>query len=93
MPKRHPLRPGQRGEEIIGAAIGALTGYIATEAILVPLMHPLHWLAAVIIAVISYFAVLFWYRWRYPARVSATIAQKHHARVPWYQRWRSGAYR
>ena len=60
MPKRHPLRPGKRGEEFIGAAIGALTGYIAAEAILAPLLHPLHWLTAIIVAAISYFAVLFW---------------------------------
>lgn len=59
MPRRHPLRPGKRGEEIIGAAIGALAGYIAAEAILAPLAHPLHWLIAMIVAVASYFTVLF----------------------------------
>ena len=41
------------------AAIGALAGYIAAEAILAPLAHPLHWLIAMIVAVASYFTVLF----------------------------------
>ena len=84
-----PITPGKRGEEIIGAAIGVLAGYIAAEAILAPLMHPLHWLTAIIVAVISFFGVVFWYRWRYPKWVSAAIGQKHHARSPWYRRWHS----
>ena len=90
MPKRHPLRPGKRGEEVIGAVIGGLVGYIAAETILAPLMHPLHWLISLIVTMITYFGVLFWYRWRYPKRVSAAIGQKHPARPPWYRRWRSG---
>ena len=34
MAKRHKLRPSQRGEEIIGALLGLLFGYIAAEGIL-----------------------------------------------------------
>ena len=65
MPKRRSLRPGARGEEVIGAAIGALVGYIAAEAILAPLMHPLHWLVAIVVGGVAYVGVLLWYRWRY----------------------------
>ena len=93
MPKRRSLRPGTRGEEVIGAAIGALVGYIAAEGILAPLMHPLHWLTAIIVAVIAYFGVLFWYRWQYPRRPStAPSGQKHSVRRPWYRRWRPGGH-
>ena len=91
MPKRRSLRPGARGEEVIGAAIGALVGYIAAEGILAPFMHPLHWLTAMIVAVIAYVGVSFWYRWRYPRRpATAPIGQKQSARRPWYRRWRAG---
>ena len=88
MPKRRTLRPGARGEEVLGAAIGGLVGYIAAEAILAPLMHPLHWLAAIIVAVVAYVGVLLWYRWRYPRRPNPhRMNEQHSAAAPWYRRW------
>ena len=90
MPKRHPLRSGKRGEEVIGAAIGGLVGYIAPEGVLGPLMHPLHWLTAILVGAVSYFGVLFWYRWYYPRRMHAAVGHTSNSRPPWYRRWRSG---
>ena len=91
MPKRRTLRPGTRGEEVIGAAIGALVGYIAAEAILAPFMHPLHWLTAIIVAVVSYVGVLLWYRRRFPRRPNLhSVSEKQRAASPWYRRWWRG---
>ena len=91
MPKRHALRPGARGEEVIGAVIGALVGYIAAEAILTPFMHPLHWLTSIIVGAVSYVGVLLWYRWRNPRRPSShPMNAKHRTAVPWYRRWWRG---
>ena len=91
MPRRRSLRPGARGEGVIGAAVGALAGYMAAEGILAPFMHPLHWLIAIIVAAIAYVGVLFWYRWRYLKRPAISpTGQKQSARPPWYRRWRSG---
>ena len=88
MPKRRTLRPGTRGEEVIGAVIGALVGYIAAEAILAPLMHPLHWLAAIIVGAGAYFGTLLWYRWRYPKRQIGTPLGQRQAARPFWHRWR-----
>ena len=91
MSKRHALRPGTRGEEVIGAVIGAVVGYIAAEAILTPLMHPLHWLTAIIMAVVAYIGVLLWYRRRYARQPSPhRMDEKHSAALPWYRRWWRG---
>ncbi len=50
-------------------------------------MHPLHWLAAIIVALIVYSSILLWYRWRYPKRKSVN---QQSVRPPWYRRWRVG---
>jgi uncharacterized membrane protein YfcA len=88
MPKRRTLRAGTRGEAIIGAVIGWLVGYIVAEGLLAQLMHPLHWVTAVVVAVLVYLGVLFWYRWQYPGRRSATSSsQQRDTSTPWYRRW------
>ena len=78
-----------RGEEVIGAVIGALVGYIAAEALLEPFMHPLHWLSASIVAIATYVGVLLWYRWHYPRQRGARqTGRKATMPRPWYRRRR-----
>jgi len=87
MSKRRSLRPGTRGEELVGGMIGAFFGYVVAEGTLARYMHPLHWLAAIIVALIVYSSTLLWYRWRYPKRRSVN---QQSVRPPWYRRWRVG---
>jgi len=88
MPKRRALRPGSRGEAIIGALLAFLFGYMAAEALMGRYVHPLHWVAAVVIGVLAYGGTFLWYRWRYPRRRSATPANRNQSaqrrwRLPW----------
>lgn len=85
MPKRRTLRPGSRGEAIIGALLAFLFGYIAAEALMGRYVHPLHWVAAVVIAVLAYRGTFLWYRWRYPRQRSATPANRNQSAQ---RRWR-----
>jgi hypothetical protein len=72
--------------------IGALVGYIAAEALLAPLMPPLHWLSAIIVANATYVGVLLWYQWHYSRQRGAEqIGRKSTMPRPWYRRWRSGS--
>ena len=86
MPKRRALRPGTRGEEVIAGLIAAFLGYVAAEGLLRGYIHPLHWLTAIVVAMIVYFGTLLWYRWRYHQR--PTAGQSQRIRTPWYRRWR-----
>ena len=84
MPNRRTLRPGRRGEEVIAGLMAAFLGYVAAEMLLTRYMHPLHWLTAIVVAMIVYFCVLLWYRWRYPKRPA--VGQGQQIRSPWYRR-------
>jgi hypothetical protein len=42
MPKRRALRPGSRGEAVVGGLLGFLFGYMAAEALMGRYIHPLH---------------------------------------------------
>ena len=88
MPKRHKLRRGARGEEMIGALFGFLFGYMAAEGFLARSIHPLHWLAALIVGAGAYFGTLLWYRWRYPKRQIGTPVGQRQAARPFWHRWR-----
>jgi len=89
MPRRRTLRPGTRGEEIIGALFGFLVGYMASEAVLATYIHPLHWVSPAIIAAIAYVGTLLWYRSRYPLRPGMTPGnQQADVRSRWSRWWR-----
>jgi len=88
MPRRQKLRRGARGEAMIGALFGFLVGYMAAEGLLVRSMHPLHWLAAIIVSAAAYFGTLLWYRWRYPKRQVGTPVGQRQAARPFWHRWR-----
>ncbi len=64
MPKRRRRRLHTRGDEMLGALAGWIVGYIAAEGILRRYMHPLHWIAALAVAVAAYGGVWLWYYWR-----------------------------
>lgn len=88
MPKRRALRPGSRGEAIIGALLAFLFGYMAAEALMGTYIHPLHWVAAIVLAVLAYGGTFLWYRWRYPRRRSVPPAvggqsTRRRLRLPW----------
>lgn len=87
MPRRRALRPGSRGEEVIGALLGFLFGYMAAEGVLGSYIHPLHWLVAAVIAGVGYIGTVLWYRWRRPRRVSPARGQKRK-QVRFWRRWR-----
>ncbi len=51
-------------EGLAGLAVGASTGYLGAEGAMASNPHPLHWIAAALIAVIGYWAGEVWRRWR-----------------------------
>jgi hypothetical protein len=90
MPKRRTLRPGTRGEALLGALFGFLFGYMVSEGILSRYMHPLHWVSAAMIALIAYLGTLMWYRWRYPLRRSIPSGNRQPvAKSRWWRWWKS----
>lgn len=62
--RRRKRRLRTKGDEVLGGAAGFLVGYIGAEATLQRYMHPLHWIAAVVVALLAYAGVLVWYYWR-----------------------------
>ena len=62
--KRRQRRLHTRGDEILGGIGGFLVGYMLAEAVLQRYMHPLHWVAAGVIGVLTYLSIWLWYYWR-----------------------------
>ncbi len=48
----------------IGIVVFGLTGYVLAEIALGTRPHPLHWLSALVGAVLGYLLGWLWYRWR-----------------------------
>ena len=66
--RRSRRRSRTRGDEILGAMGGFIAGYMGAEGFLQRYMHPLHWVAAAVVAMLSYGGVWLWYYWRQVAR-------------------------
>ena len=62
--RRARRRLQTRGDEILGGLGGFLVGYMGAEGVLQAYPHPLHWVTAGVVAVLSGFGVWLWYYWR-----------------------------
>lgn len=61
--RRSRRRLRTKGDEILGAFIALIIGYVIAEGVLQRSMHPLHWLLALAIAALGYIGVWLWYYW------------------------------
>lgn len=57
-------RQGWPSVVYIGIAVFGLTGYVFAEIALGTRPHPLHWLSALVGAVLGYLLGWLWYHWR-----------------------------
>ncbi len=57
-------RQGWPSVVYIGIVVFGLTGYVLAEIALGTRPHPLHWLSALVGAVLGYLLGWLWYRWR-----------------------------
>lgn len=79
MPKQQQRRRQRlrtKGDEYFGLLGGWIVGYVAAEGVLRRYMHPLHWVAALVIGLLGYAGVRLWYYWRYVYQVEQERARR-----------------
>jgi hypothetical protein len=75
MPKRRRRsrpRLRTRGDEFFGLLGGLVAGYFVAEGALQRSMHPLHWVASLVVGALGYAGVWLWDYWRRAYREERT---------------------
>lgn len=71
MSRHRKSKSARDDREIIApfaAFSGAVVSYFVAEGVLAYFDHPLHWMTAIAVGVLSYIGVLLWYSRRHPRR-------------------------